>query len=104
MKVVCIDDRWYHGALPHKEPAPKKHEIYNVIEQKSHDGYIYFKLLGFIEWFNSTGFRSIDEQFGSDVCERIEREMEQIQSPMIALFALRLQIHEDSLEHLKKLI
>lgn len=78
MKVVCISNTWFaRMGSGDQVSGPIKGEIYTMIGESP-------KLRGYIElaefpltYWDESGFRPIDEQYGENIAGRIEQEIEE---------------------------
>ncbi len=82
-KFVCVvhSSLWKHvpGSGPETNILPIKGEIYTLHDWKSDDDQftsgvgLSFDELGHDEWFDSGGFRPVDESFGKNMAEKLEK-------------------------------
>lgn len=102
-RVVCIcdlsksADQWGRPVYMLTSIFPKKDEICKVLEVR--DGTFCkkcYRLENYPYLWDADMFRPVDE-CGPAICEKIEKELEQVAVPMIALFCLRLGIPTEKL-------
>jgi hypothetical protein len=78
-KVVCINDHWGMVRLPF-DILPNKNEIYTIRDIVVDNSGMSFQFEEIINptfnsneiAFHSLNFRSVDYQFGEDICKEIE--------------------------------
>lgn len=85
-RVICINDKpWLDAFTGEPANGPAKDEICEVVFSRQEPrlwNRTYLGLKGYYRIYQMSCFRPIDDSFGKETCERLEKQFEQTKNPI----------------------